>query len=236
MDEPVIRTTESPMSSAMLGAMLGNDRNNDLTTLLAANVGGLGSNNLALIILLLLLGGNGWNGNNNAATATQVQDNHNSNLVMQALSGNNEAIQRVSNMLGATSQETQQALCLINSTIQGMNGDVKLAITSQGYQNQLANCEQTNTMLQGFNNLNNSVVNGFTSLGYQVNTLGCEIKQTSSDNTQRIIDTLNNHWNLEQQSTIAQLRDEIGRRDQTAALITALGSTSTARTTTTATT
>ena len=41
-------------------------------------------------------------------------------------------------------------------------------------------------------------------------------------NGKRIIDTLNNHWSLEQQTTIQQLRDEVGRLNQTASIIAAL--------------
>ena len=104
----------------------------------------------------------------------------------------------------------------------------KTAILEGSYQNQLANCQQTNTILQQSQALQNTVANGFTNVGFLLERNACDIKENSTANTQKIIDTLNAHWNLEQQTTIQQLRDEIGRLNQTSALIAALKTSSTA--------
>lgn len=79
--------------------------------------------------------------------------------------------------------------------------------------------------------LQNTVQNGITALGYQSERNNSQTQQNSTANTQRIIDTLNNHWNLEQQTTIQQLRDEIGRLNQTNTLISSLKGTTTATST-----
>ena len=99
---------------------------------------------------------------------------------------------------------------------------IKTAILEQGYQNQLNNCQQTNTILMQSQGLQNVMQNGFTQIGFQLERNACDVKETSIANTQKIIDTLNNHWNSEQLTTIQQLRDEIGRLNQTSALIAAL--------------
>ena len=106
--------------------------------------------------------------------------------------------------------------------------ECKSAILESGYQNQLANCQQTNTILQQSQGLQNSIANGFTNIGFLLERNACDVKETSTANTQRIIDTLNNHWSLEQQTTIQQLRDEVGRLNQTANIISALKTTTTA--------
>lgn len=81
--------------------------------------------------------------------------------------------------------------------------------------------------------LQNAVQNGFAQVGFQAERNACDTKKTSTQNTQKIIDTLTNHWNLGQQTTIQQLRDEIGRLNQTNALISVLKPSSAVITTTT---
>jgi len=45
--------------------------------------------------------------------------------------------------------------------------NVNTSILSQGYQNQLNNCNQTNTILMQSQALQNTIQNGVTALGYQ---------------------------------------------------------------------
>ena len=117
--------------------------------------------------------------------------------------------------------------------MQGGMNNINTSILSQGYQNQLNNCQQTNTILMQSQALQNAVQNGFAQVGFQAERNSCDAKETSTQNTQKIIDTLTNHWNLEQQTTIQQLRDEIGRLNQTNALISVLKPSSAVTTTTT---
>ena len=90
--------------------------------------------------------------------------------------------------------------------------DIKSSIMSQGYQNQLSTCQQTNTILQQSQALTNTVQNGFTSIGYQLERNACDIKETSLANTQKIIDTLNNHWTTEQQGIINSLQSQLSEQ------------------------
>lgn len=180
-----------------------------------------------------------------------VQDNHNSDLLMAAVNGSTEATQNLAVAMNAGFDTVNAAICGVRNGITEANGNIQLAaermisnnnmqsgilgskidavgcgiksaILEQGYQNQLANCQQTNTILQQSQALTNVIQNGFTSIGYQIERNSCDVKETSIANTQKIIDTLNNHWNLEQQTTIQQLRDEVGRLNQTNTLIAAL--------------
>lgn len=185
-----------------------------------------------------------------------VQDNHNSDLLMAAVNGSVEATQNLAVAMNANFDNVNAAICGVRNGITEANGNIQLAaermiannnmqsgilgskvdavgcgiktaILEQGYQNQLSNCQQTNTILMQSQALQNTVQNGFTNLGFLLERNACDVKETSTMNTQKIIDTLNNHWNLEQQTTIQQLRDEVGRLNQTQALIAALKPTTT---------
>ena len=166
-----------------------------------------------------LNGNGGWfGGNGNAGVSQQLaslQDQINANAA-------NSATMDALNSMSAGQAGVLGAVNALGSTFQQGCCDCKSAILESGYQNQLANCQQTNTILQQSQALQNSVANGFTNIGFLLERNACDVKENSTANTQRIIDTMNNHWSLEQQTTIQQLRDEVGRLNQTAALIAAL--------------
>lgn len=152
---------------------------------------------------------------------------------MQAVHGNNAAIAQLSQTLNVGFDQVQAAVNQMSTLMQGGMNNINTSILSHGYQNQLNNCQQTNTILMQSQALQNTVQSGFAQVSFQNERNACDAKETSTQNTQKIIDILTNHWNLKQQTTIQQLRDEIGRLNQTNALITALKSTTTATITTT---
>ena len=176
-------------------------------------------------ILGAAMNGNGgglFGGGNNAQAAQQyaslqgqINENAANSAMMDAING------------AAAANGTGQASILgavngLASAFQTGCCECKSAILESGYQNQLANCQQTNTILQQSQGLQNTMQNGFTNIGFLLERNACDVKENSTANTQRIIDTLNNHWSLEQQTTIQQLRDEVGRLNQTASIIAAL--------------
>ena len=218
-------------------------RNNDVLTaaLMSRNNGGWfggdGGGDLAALLVGGIIGagmsGNGLfgnNGNNNAVNQqlaslqAQISDNANHAASMDAIgslaAANGAGMAGINATLGALGTSFQQGCC-----------DCKTAILESGFENRLANCNQTNTILQQSQGLQNTMQQLGMTLGFQAERDACAIKETSTANTQRIIDTLNNHWSLEQQTTIQQLRDEIGRLNQTNQLIAALGGAAAARVT-----
>lgn len=152
---------------------------------------------------------------------------------MQAVNGNIGAIAQLSQTLNVELDQVQSAVNQMSTMMQGGMNNINTSILSQGYQNQLNNCQQTNTILMQSQALQNAVQNGFTQVCFHAERNACDAKETSTQNTQKIIDILTNHWNLEQQTTIQQLRDEIGRLNQTNALISVLKPSSAVTTTTT---
>lgn len=224
-------------NGVMTGAMLGKDHNNDALTALLANGNNqqMWNNPFAYLIWLIFAGQFGGFGGANGAYQTQLQslqnqiaDNHNSDLTMQAINGSQAAITQLAQTLNVGFDQVQSAINQMSQFMQGGMNNLNTSILSQGYQNQLNNCNQTNTILMQSQALQNTVQNGITALGYQSERNASASQQNSTANTQRIIDTLNNHWNLEQQTTIQQLRDEIGRLNQTNTLISSLKGTTTA--------
>ena len=187
------------------------------------NAGDIASLLIGGIFGAALNGGNGifgGGGNNNVSQQlSSLQDQINANA------SNAATMDALNNMAAANGTASASILGAVNglgSQFQQGCCECKSAILESGYQNQLANCQQTNTILQQSQGLQNTVTNGFTNIGFLLERNACDVKENSTANTQRIIDTLNNHWSLEQQTTIQQLRDEVGRLNQTAALIAAL--------------
>jgi len=65
--------------------------------------------------------------------------------------------------------------------------DVKQLITAQGYQNQLANSEQTNTLVNAINGVNIGQERGFSAVAYASADQTCQLKQNANDNTRAIL-------------------------------------------------
>ena len=153
---------------------------------------------------------------NNAAAiqnlSDMIQDNHNSDLTMQAIGGNTAAISQLAGMLNVSTDKIAAAINVMSSQMQQNCCDVKSAILSQGYQNQLSTCQQTNTILQQSQAITNTIQNGFTSIGHQIQMMGCDIEKNDLANTQKILDTLNGHWSQEQQGIINSLQSQLSEQ------------------------
>ena len=181
-------------------------------------------NNPFIYLLWMMFFGNGGNGfgfggGNAAANAAQfqnlsdlIQDNHNSDLTMQAIAGNTAAITQLASALNTSTDNVIGAINAMSTQMQQGNCQIKTEILNQGYQSRLDNCQQTNTILQQSQNIANIIQSGFAAQSTQIQLLGCEIEKTSIANTQRIIDTLNSHWSQEQQGIIGSLQSQLSEQ------------------------
>lgn len=106
------------------------------------------------------------------------------------------------------------------------------SIIKMGYENQLGQKDIINAMQSGFDRTNAGMERGFSALGYQMATDKCDILRGAQDNTQRIIDTLNQHWQADLQQRYNDARLELSQQRQNATLIAALKTTPTATATT----
>jgi hypothetical protein len=131
---------------------------------------------------------------------------------MQAINGNREAISQLATALNVSTDRVSAAINAMSTQIQNGMCGIKTEILSQGYQNQLSTCQQTNTILQQSQALTNTVQNGFTLIGHQIQMMGCDIEKNDLANTQKILDTLNNHWGQEQQGIINSLQSQLSEQ------------------------
>lgn len=190
---------------------------------------------------------------------TQISDNQNSSLVMDAIRGNDTAITQLSSNLNCDFNALNSAISAVKSGIEQVAGNVNFSaervinainlgdanltsalqtcccqtqqnIIKMGYEQQLATCGQTNTITNAINTTNTGLERGFSSLGYQMVSDKCDIVRAGQDNTQRIIDTLNNHWSADLQQRYNDVRLELSQQRQNATLIAALKTTSTTTT------
>ena len=153
---------------------------------------------------------------NNAAAIQNlselVTDNHNNDLTMQAIAGNTAAITQLAGVLNTSTDAITAAINQMSSQMQNGMCGIKSDILSQGYQNQLSTCQQTNTILQQSQAITNTIQNGFTSIGHQIQMMGCDIEKNDLANTQKIIDTLSTHWSSEQQGIINSLQSQLSEQ------------------------
>ena len=225
--------------------------------------------NVIYLIFLALFGrGFGFGNNGNCCENAQIQalsaqmsDNQNSNLLMDGIKGNTNAISSLASNLNCDFNTLNSAICNVQSAIQNVAaqtgfsaervinainmGDCGIitavkdcccntqqSILKMGYEQQLATCNQTNTltneMTRGFSSLNYAITNGFSQAGYANAQQTCELLNAGSANTQRIIDTLNNHWTSDLQQKYNDARLELSQKAQNEYLISQLKTTAAA--------
>lgn len=253
----------------LAAALLARGRDNDPATMLAAMNGGMGGGWNNPFAYMMMLGmfrfmyGDGWNGQNGNvqrseiqsqidSLRTQMSDNHNSDLLMGAIQGNNQDLKTLAANLNCDFNALQSSVCGIQAAIQDVGGKVGFSaervinaanlgnlniiqqlkdcccttqqnINRMGYENQLGQKDIINAMQQGFCYANTGLERGFSNLGNLIQTVVCDLKNSGKDNTQRIVDVLNNHW---QQDLQIQLEDS-KRREQTGFIIQQLKTTTT---------
>lgn len=243
-----------------LAALLQGNRSADLMAMMN-NGGFGGNWFIWIVLLLLFgrNGFNGDNAQF-AELQSQISSNQNANLVMDGIKGNSTAISQLASNLNCDFNSLNSAICSVQSAIQSVAGQLGLtgervinavnsgdcsvisaikdcccntqtAILNANYQNQLATCQQTNTitneLTQGFSGLNTALSTGFAQLGYTNADQTCQLLNAGQANTQRIIDTLNNHWNADLQQRYNDARLELSQKAQNEYLIAQLKTTTT---------
>ena len=191
-----------------------------------------------------------------ASLRTQMQDGNNTALLMDAVKGNNVALGQLAQNLNCDMNQLQNAVCGVQAAIQNVGGKVGFSaervinaanlgnlniiqqlkdcccttqqnINRMGYENQLGQKDIINAMQQGFCYTNTGLERGFSNLGNLIQTVVCDLKNSGKDNTQRIVDVLNNHWQQDLQQRYNDARLELSQQRQNAELIAALKTTTT---------
>lgn len=225
--------------------------NNDgwLPAMMMSN-NGMNNNPFAWIVLLALMRNNGglFDGNNGGVQGIELQaqidslrsqlsDNQNSTLLMDAIKGNDFAISQLAQNVNCDFKALQGAICDVRAGIQQVSGQVGFSAERVINAVQMGNCNiiqalkdcccetqkeiliQSNALQRGQDFINRSIERGFSSVAFQQQQDKCDIIRAGQDNTQRIIDTLNTHWKDEQAREIQDLKAQISQFKQTDAII-----------------
>lgn len=151
------------------------------------------------------------------------------NSLNNAICSVRSGIQDVAGKVGFSAERVINAINLgdanLTSALQNCCCQTQQNIIKMGYEQQLATCNQTNTITGAINVVNSGLERGFSAIGYQMATDKCDIIRAGQDNTQRIIDTLNNHWTSDLQQRYNDARLELSQQRQNATLIAALKTT-----------
>lgn len=184
--------------------------------------------------------------------SAELQTNQNTTLLMDAVKGNATSIQQLASNLNCDFNTLQSAICSVQSAIQqvgnqvGLSGQQVINAVQMGNCNiiqalnncccqtqrqiadfradvQLQNCQQTGELRNGQRDLGQAITTGFSQVAFQAQQDKCDIIRAGQDNTQRIVDTLNNHWNSEKDLKIQDLKFELSQERQNNLLINKLG-------------
>ena len=223
--------------NALAAAILaGNNRRDDWGPMAAMMGGGMSNwmNNLfAYLMLMAQLN----------AIRTQLQDNQNADCIKSAIQGNGFALSQLAQTLNIDFNTLQKCCCDVQAAIQQVAGQVGFSAERvinavnlgdcnviQALQNcccqtqrqiadfradvQLQTCQQTSELRNLTLSLAAAITQGFSATAFQAQQDKCDILRAGQDNTQRIIDTLNNHWKDEQALKIQDLKFELSQERQ----------------------
>lgn len=153
-----------------------------------------------------------WLNGNGQDLATQMQDNHNSDLIMAGINGNTEAIRTAADRMGVSFNALQSAVNEVSHTVSDSACATQKAIITQGYENQLANERQTNTLSRSVDGVSDVVTKGFCDVSYQTQAQTCALSNTIRDvgqsNTNAILAKLDAIQNQALLDKIDSLREK----------------------------
>jgi len=160
------------------------------------------------------------------AIRTQLQDNQNAECIKSAVQGNAFALSQLSQTLNIDFNTLQKCCCEVQAAIQQVAGQVgysaERVINAANMgdcriiealkdcccqtQRQMADfrgdmqlqmCRDTGELRNGQRDLGQAITQGFAAASYESQRQTCELLNAGKENTQRIIDALNNHWSDE---------------------------------------
>ena len=162
-------------------------------------------------------GNNDGNPGNLGSLGNLVNNDSGRELLMQAINGNANALRDLAAMLNTSTSSIQHAICGVNNSITqlsgqvGMSGqqiinaiqlgnqglaaqlaqcccDIRTAVTTGNYENQIATLNQTNTLQSGQNFINRSIERGFSDTAYAFRDQTCKLGSDIQNSTQQIKD------------------------------------------------
>jgi hypothetical protein len=159
-------------------------------------------------------------------------------LLQQVLCGIEAGIKEVGGKVGFSAERVINAVnvgdCNVIQALKDCCCTTQQNIIRMGYENQLGQKDQMFATQKGFSDLtfatqagfdrtNTGLERGFSATAFQAQQDKCDIIRSNENNTQRIIDTLNNHWKDEQANQIQDLKFQLSQERQNNLLLRRLG-------------
>ena len=190
-----------------------------------ADLGNLVNNDAGRELLMSAIQGNGTAISQLASTVHCDQ-----NALMGAIQNLSTQLCSIGNQVGMSGQQIINAVQAGNSALASQLAscccDVRNAITTQGYENQLATVNQTNTLQGAINFVNSSVERGFSSTNFETQRQTCDILGAIDKQTQAMVAQFAAIKEREDQREIQNLRDQVqayqlsaSQQQQTASIV-----------------
>ena len=257
-------------NQALLGALLGKE-NNGMT--MAALLNGAKDNqwdNPFVYLVWMMFAQRLWgNQNDNGQNAqnielqnqiqslrSQISDNQNSGLIMDAIKGNACALNQLAANLNCDFNTLNGAICDVRQGISQLSGQVGFSaervinaitngnlqltqalkdcccqtqqnIIKMGYENQLGQKDLINQMQHGFSYTNTGMERGLSNIGNLIQNVACDLKTNANGNTQKLIDVITANRYADLQERL----EDAKRREQTVSIVAQLKSGTTTPTT-----
>lgn len=177
-----------------------------------ADLGNLINNDNGRELLMSAIQGNGQAISQLASTL-----NCSINSVQQGINAVMTQIQSVGNQVGMTGQQVinaiQQGNCQLGNQLAQCCCTITDAITRQGYENQIATLNQTNTLQNSINTVATGQERGFSSVAYETQRQTCDIQNSIKDATEAILAGQRNAEIREMQNKIDALREANSQKD-----------------------
>ena len=207
-----------------------------------------------LVVLFLFGGGNGFWGNNNNNNQNTIellkgqqnlQNQMSANAIAQLQTANTNNISQLqadyngqmaqlggfANLNNAIGQQTA-ALQLMGANIMSQQQqcccETQKELIKMAGDDQLAICQQTNSLNNTFNTALNQVRSDLAALGYNISQATTAIIAANNNGVQQIKDLCNNHWVQDLQQKYTDAKNELSQNQQTLLLTNQLNAIATA--------